>query len=134
MPKPTVNYPFEHKMCKATSELSRVLYGTQTACLIKFEPSGEVVSVSFKTSEATWFEEVDHLRLSRQPHLFFDPLNLSGHIWLSWLGLHRSSVERLIGSSFTSLDFQPLNSTSDDRSSPRKLSEFPSVWDVIFEG
>ena len=115
------------------SEVSQALYGTLTACLIKFEPSGEVISISFKTSESTWFEEVDQLRLSRQPHLFFDPLNLSGHIWLSWQGVHRSSIERLVGSSFTPIDFQPLRPSSDDDSVLKHLSEFPSIWDVIFQ-
>ena len=117
------------------SEVSHRLYGKLAACLVTFESSGEIIKVSFGKSESTWFEEVDQLRLSRQPHLFFDPLNLPDYIWLSWLGAHKSSIERLVGSAFTSSDFQPIIATPQDQAhqAPRALSDFPSVWEVIFE-
>jgi hypothetical protein len=129
MPHSTVIYPFEHKILTAITELSVVLYGNLVPCLLIFDQTGSVVKVSFSKTESTWFDEVDLLRGQKTPHLFFDPSDVPQYVWLSWLGIHRSSIERLIGEPFKASDLQPI--LESDEHGP--LSQFPSIWEVMFE-
>ena len=131
MPNSTVNYPFEHKLFEAAAELSVKLSGELRTYLMVFDNRGRLCHISFERSKSTWFEEVDQLRIDHRPHIYFDPFNVPDQTWMSWLGVHRDIMERLMEIRFQASDFDSLSrsTTSDKAQNPR---DFPDVWEVMF--
>ena len=131
MPGSTATYPFEYKSLEALDYISRRICGELRTFLITFDEKGCVDRVSFRTGESSWFEEVDQLRINKKPHLFFDPIGVPDHIWVSWLGVRRSHMERLLDVRFQPADFETTSSMAD-QDELYSLGELPTVWEVMF--
>ena len=131
MPRSTAKYPFEYKLLEAASNISIRLNGELRTYLILFDEQGNIRQVSFERVKSTWFEEVDQLRIHRQPHFFFDPFDVPEHTWVSWLAMKRSMMEHLMGTCFQEEDFKSMTTPlrSDELG---LLSDFPTVWEVMF--
>ena len=134
MPHATHAYPFEAKVARFAGELS----GRFTAgpvlrpFLLTLDRAGNVVSLSFERDSSGWHERVRALEASAVPHLFYDPLDDGlEYVWLSWQGVERPVMERLIGRRFEEADFLPVPGFIG-RAGKSPLGEgFPVTWGVM---
>ena len=131
MPNSTANYPFEHKLFEAAAGLSVKLSGELRTYLMVFDEHGRLCHIFFERSESTWFEEVDQLRIEHRPHIFFDPFNVPEQTWMSWQGIHRDIMERLMEVRFQASDFDSISSVPASVKA-QKPKDFPNVWEVMF--
>jgi hypothetical protein len=123
MPHTTAAYPFEAKVAAWAQNLSQCCAGHLCSFLVYLSPRGEVESIVFK--RVTAITETERVRELGAPHIFFDPLGDGmEYIWLSWKAVTREVMERLIGQSFESGDFQGGGGL--------KEAAFPSDWGVMF--
>src|SRR5258708_5083222 len=102
MPHTTHAYPFEAKVGRFADELSqRFTTGTSLrSCLLVLDRDGSVLTLSFEGSPG-WHERVRALEATGVPYLFYDPLEDGmEYVWVSWQGIERVTMERLIGQAF----------------------------------
>jgi hypothetical protein len=135
MPHTTFAYPFETKVGGFADGLSqRFTAGSSLrSFLLTFDPDGSTVTLSFVKPASGWFEATKALEASGVPHLFYDPLEDGGeYIWLSWSGVERSVIERLIGERFEEADFLPLADFARRAGRLARAGEFPTTWGVMF--
>ena len=145
MTSSTVRYQFEYKILQALSLFSSNCTENLNPYVVVFNSSGHVRRVLYEHQEETWFELVDQLRADRCPHLFFNPCALPEGIWLSWLDVPQSTIERVFSIVIkqSELKIDPKLTPKSDQVRQLKrsvrpdtrqaLTEFPSTWEVIFE-
>jgi hypothetical protein len=107
--------------------------GKLKSFLMELDRNGNLTSLSFSDNSSEWYERARTITRSEIPHLFYDPLDDGmEYVWLSWKGIGRSVMERLIGQSFEDADFLPFPhfARRAGRLDPEK--QFPQSWGVMF--
>jgi hypothetical protein len=135
MPHTTHAYPFEAKVGQFAGELSRRGSSGPSlrSFLIVLDRDGNVLSVSFEDGSPNWRVRVQALKTSGTPHLFFDPLEDGmEYVWLSWQGIERPVMERLIGQRFEEADFLPVPAFGGRAARLAPDRQFPQSWGVMF--
>jgi hypothetical protein len=126
---------FEFKVAGFAGDLCGrfITAGKPKSFLLELDHNDNVTSLSFWDGSREWYERAQAITRSEIPHLFYDPLDDGmEYIWLSWKGIERSVMERLIGQSFEDADFLPLPQFARraGRLDPEK--QFPQSWGVMF--
>jgi hypothetical protein len=135
MPHTTHAYPFEAKVGQFAGELSgRCSSGSSLrSFLLLLARDGNALSLSFEDRSPNWQDRVRAVETSGVPHLFYDPLDDGmEYIWLSWQGIERSVMERLIGQRFEEADFLPMPVFAGRAGKLVREKQFPQSWGVMF--
>ena len=135
MPRDTHAYPFEMKVVLSLGELlARLTNGTALrSFLIILTRDGNVLSLGFKDDSPNWHERVWELRDSGTPHLFYDRLDDGmEYVFLSWQGIERSVMERLLNKRFEEADFLPYPHFAYRAQELVPEKQFPQSWGVMF--
>jgi hypothetical protein len=134
MPHTTHAYPFEIKV----AQLAETLCGRFTAgqrpraLLLVLDDAGNVRSLTFEAPDG-WHVTVERLRQADIPHLFYRPLEEGlEYVWLSWSGIDRSTMQRLMGQTFEEADFLPFTAVRDRAPKLEPEKQFPPSWGVMF--
>ena len=122
---PPVALPFERKVERWASALSCSLAGARSPFVLLLAPDGRVRSVSFEHPASSWFAQANALAEAGERFLFYDPLEGSGRAFITWAGVDRRTLERLLGAPLTDADF-----VAESRDTP---SAFPPAWDAVIE-
>ena len=124
MPRATYKYRFEWTILEWAWKLSTAFCGrAHYPFLILFSASGVADRLVFGPTPAP-YDENDWTQLREHaPGWFeFDPFDFPEYQYLSWEGLERQTVERLIGTTFGPEDFGAKGETI----------AFPSMWGAMF--
>ena len=108
MPHTTFDYGFERKILAAVQELIHSRTGSLDTCLVVLDGDGDVKSLVHEPPPEGWSFAKNKLRSEGRPYIFLDPFDAPDHTWLDWFGVHRSTIERLVGKPFEESDFVPL--------------------------
>src|SRR5262249_44826488 len=127
MPHTTHAYPFEGKVAQFARELSRRFTAgpPPRSFLLVLHPARHVGFLRL------W--QTGPGRHERAPHLLYDPLDDGvEYVWLSWQGIERPVMERLIGQRFEEADFLPEAAFAGRAGKLPREKEFPASWGVMF--
>jgi hypothetical protein len=124
MPRASYKYQFEWKILEWAWKLSWAFCGgSHYPFVILFGASGVADRLVFGPAPETHDENEWKRLLERAPAwLAFDPFEGPEYQYLSWEGLERQTVERLIGITFGPEDFGSEEGTI----------AFPTKWGVMF--
>jgi len=101
--------------------------------LLVFDLGGNVTLVSFEDGSKEWRDSIRAIVDSDIPHLFYDPLDDGmEYIWLSWKGIERPVMERLVGEQFEEGDFLPFPEFAPRARKLDLEKVFPQTWGVMF--
>jgi hypothetical protein len=134
MPHTTHAYGFEEKVVGFAGGLSaRCTAGEAVrSFLLELDRDGNVTSLSFGggSRERAARAAAGH---PGTPHLLYDPLDDGvEYIWLSWEGIERPVMERLIGRRFEGADFIPIPAFARRARALDPDGQFPRSWGVMF--
>lgn len=135
MPHTTFAYGFEAKVGEFAGGLSaRFTAGeSMRPFLLELDRDGSVTSLSFADGSPGWAERSSEARRLGTPHLFYDPLGDGmEYVWLSWEGVERHVMERLIGRQFEGADFLPIPAFARRARALGPGAGFPPSWGVMF--
>jgi hypothetical protein len=135
MPHTTHAYPFEAKVGQFAGELSSRCSSEASlrSFLIVLDRDGNVLSVSFEDGTANLHERVRALNTLGTPYLFCEPLEDGmEYIWLSWRGIERAVMERLIDQRFEEADFLPVPDFAYRAGTLPQANQYPQSWGVMF--
>jgi hypothetical protein len=118
-------FPFERKVERWAAALARSLTGAPAPFVLTLGADGAMRSVNFEHPATSWFARANALAESGEPFLFYDPLGGDGHAFITWSGVGRETLERLLGGALTDADFK---TTSSDES-----QAYPDAWDAVLE-
>lgn len=129
MPRTTAAYPFEGRIWSALQRrfaglLS--LHDEGASLLVELSSSGEHRARVFSPdTPASGLAARDESERGGAAHVFLDPLDDGReYVALSWSGVERSTMERLIGESFETSDFVHFRTAA--------RTDYPSSWSVMF--
>jgi hypothetical protein len=131
MPHTTHAYGFEEKVIGFAGGLSaRCTAGESVRpFLLELDRDGNVTSLSFGGGS----RERAAAGHPGTPHLLYDPLDDGmEYIWLSWEGIGRPVMERLIGQRFEGADFAPIPAFARRARALDPEGQFPQSWGVMF--
>ena len=133
MPRTTHAYGFEEKVVGFAGGLSaRFTAGeSMRSFLLELDREGNTTSLSFgEDSRERAARAAGH---PGTPHLLYDPLDDGmEYIWLSWGGIERPVMERLIGRRFEGADFIPIPAFARRARALDPEGQFPRSWGVMF--
>ena len=134
MPHTTHAYGFEAKVCGFAGGLSARFTAGESlrSFLLEIDSGGDVTSLSFgdDSRERAARAAAGH---PGTPHLLYDPLDDGmEYIWLSWEGIERPVMERLIGRRFEGADFIPIPAFARRARALGPEGQFPASWGVMF--
>lgn len=135
MPHTTYAYEFEAKVGEFAGGLSArfTAQGAMRPFLLELDRGGSVTSLTFTDDSPGWAERVSAARRTGTPHLFYEPLGDGmEYVWLSWEGVERQDMERLIGRRFEEADFLPIPAFSHRAKALDPGARFPPSWGVMF--
>jgi len=135
MPHTTHAYGFETKVGGFAGGLSaRFTAGeSMRSFLLELDRGGNVTSLSFNDGSREWRERAAAAEQSGASYLFYDPLDDGmEYIWLSWGGIERPVMERLIGQQFEGGDFLPNPAFASRARALDTEEQFPRSWGVMF--
>lgn len=135
MPHTTNAYMFEFKVAGFAGDLCGrfITAGRRKSFLLVLDRNGSVMSLSFWDGSPNWYERAKVAMDSKIPHLFYDVIDdAMEYIWLSWHGVERSVMERLIGKQFEDADFLPLPQFASRARMLDPENQFPQSWGVMF--
>ncbi len=135
MPQTTFAYGFEAKVGEFAGGLSARFTARESmrSFLLELDCNGSVTSLSFADGSPAWAERSSAARRSGTPHLFYDPLDDGmEYVCLSWEGIERHVMERLIGRQFEGADFLPIPAFARRARALDPGARFPPSWVVMF--
>ncbi len=128
MPRSTCKYGFEFKVCHFAFDISRRFGGSKSpaAFLLALDSDDSVLTLSFDPPCDGWSEWKKRMEAAGMAHLFYDPFDAPDHTWLSWHGIAKSTMERLMKSTFEAEDFV------HEGCEGRETLDYPQTWGVMF--
>lgn len=133
MPHSTQAYPFEWKVLSFAAGLSTRLTGRDfQGFVMALDEEGGARAVSFEPPEGGWAGITGEMDRAGTPYLFYDPFDGPAYTWLSWKGIDRTVMERLLGEPFADGDFTTSAPPSSRTPALDPPGQFPSAWGVMF--
>ena len=133
MPRTTHAYGFEIKVAAFVGELcARFTAGESLRpFILKLDRAGSVTSLRFDDGTQEWRSHAEG-RLGGS-YLFYDSLDDGKeYVWVSWEGVGRPVMERMIGQRFEEADFTPLPHFARRARALKPVGQFPPSWGVMF--
>ena len=134
MPHTTIAYPFEWKVGTFAAGLSAqcTSHCSLRSFLVTLSTDGNVTAVNFDDGSPAWRENVRAVEGESVPHVFYDPVDDGmEYTWLSWKGIERNVMERLIGQRFEDADFKPMAVFAHRAQTLDPPGQFPASWGVM---
>jgi outer membrane protein assembly factor BamB len=134
MPHTTIAYPFEWKVGAAAAALSARCSSdfSLRSFLVILSADGNVTALDFNDGSPAWRDGVRAVERESVPHVFYDPIDDGmEYTWLSWQGIERNVMERLIGQRFEDADFIPMSVFAHRARTLEPPGQFPSSWGVM---
>mgnify|MGYP001392111205 CR=1 FL=1 len=126
---------FEGKVKGFASHLSVHLTGVEEwgqTFLMVLNADGTVRTLHFECLEGGWLQLTERLDQAETPYLFYDPFEGPEYTYLSWRGIDRSTMERLIGGRFEDADFVKVPGSSSRAGDLKPPNKYPETWGVMF--
>ena len=134
MPHATQAYPFELKVVNFAFILaSRLRAETESGSfLMLFDKTGSIESMQFDSPAKPLMPETEKLEAAGTAYFFYDAFEPDEYTWLAWHNVNRSSMERMMATSFIEEDFIPIEGMNSRAKplSPEKV--YPQTWSVMF--
>jgi hypothetical protein len=135
MPHTTHAYGFEAKVSGFAGGLSARFTAGESLrpFLLELDAGGSVRSLSFEDGSREWRARASAAGHAGAAHLLYDPLEDGmEYVRLSWEGVERHVMERLIGQRFEGVDFLPIPAFAGRARALNPEERFPRSWGVMF--
>jgi hypothetical protein len=125
MPHSTFQFLFEARVLDWAGRTSERMTGRLSRFVLALGRDGVAHALLFEGATTDLRALRDELDRRGEPHLFYDPLDGGmEYIWLSWRGIPRAVMERLLEAELAHDDF--VSEKTGER------MDYPPDWGVMF--